>query len=141
MRKPKTSHRSLVSLKLPRAPSALAAFATHVVTCLTGNALFPSPVPTLAAVTQAIHDLTTPTNAAVSRIKGTATTRDEKQTSLVALMQLLGAHVQSVADSNVENGASIIESAGLAVRKTPAHAPRVFDAQPGPTSGTVKLVA
>jgi hypothetical protein len=46
-----------------------------------------------------------------------------------------------MADASVENGPSIIQSAGIAVRKTPVRAPRVFDAKPGATSGTVELVA
>jgi len=136
----KTSHRSLVSLKLPKAPVSLAAFCTGVVTNMSGNPLFPAPVPTLAEVTQAINDLTAAEPAAQSRVKGAVTTRNEKQTALVATMQKLKAYVQGVADANVENGASIIEKAGLGVRKAPARPPRVFEATPGAVSGSVKLV-
>ena len=46
-----------------------------------------------------------------------------------------------MADANVENGASIIASAGLAVKKAPAHKPRVFTAKPGAVSGSAQLVA
>jgi hypothetical protein len=141
MSTPKTSHRSIVSLKLPRAPTLLTAFATGVVKSMTGNPLFPSPVPTLAAVTQATSELTAAEPAALSRIKGAVTTRNEKRTTLVALLLQLKAYVQAVADANVENGASIIQSAGLGVRKTTARKPRVFDALPGAVSGTVTLVA
>ena len=137
----KTSHRSIVSLKLPKAPIALAAFAIGVVKSMTGNPLFPAPVPTLAAVTQAINDLQTAEPAAQSRIKGAVTTRNEKLTALVAILQQLKAYIQAMADANVENGASIIESAGVAVKKAPVRAPRVFAATPGPVSGSVKLVA
>jgi len=141
MSTPKTSHRSIVSLKLPRAPTALTAFATGIVKAMTGNPLFPAPVPTLAAVTQAIGDLTAAEPAALSRIKGAVTTRNEKLTALVAILQQLKAYVQATADANVENGASIIESAGIGVRKTPVRTPRVFAAAPGAVSGSVKLVA
>jgi hypothetical protein len=41
----------------------------------------------------------------------------------------------------VENGASIIQGAGMAVKKIPVHTPRVFEATPGAVSGSVKLVA
>ncbi|HEX8794579.1 MAG TPA: fibronectin type III domain-containing protein, partial [Polyangiaceae bacterium] len=51
------------------------------------------------------------------------------------------AYVQSVADATPENGASIIESSGLAVRKSPTHAARAFTAKAGAVSGTVKLYA
>jgi hypothetical protein len=137
----KTSHRSLAALKLPKQPVALVAYATGVVKAMTGNPQFPAPVPPLATVTQAINELQTAETAAQSRIKGAVTTRNEKHTALVAILQQLRAHIQAVADANVENGASIIESAGVAVRKVPVRAPRVFDATPGPVSGTVKLVA
>jgi len=120
---------------------SLAAFAIGIVKAMTGNPLFPAPVPTLAAVTAAIGDLTAAEPAAQSRIKGAVTTRNEKITVLVALLLQLKAYVQALADANVENGASIIESAGLGVRKAAAHQPRVFDALPGAVSGTVKLVA
>jgi hypothetical protein len=109
MSTPKTSHRSIVSLKLPRAPTALTAFATGIVKAMTGNPLFPAPVPTLAAVTQAIGDLTAAEPAALSRIKGAVTTRNEKLTALVAILQQLKAYVQATADANVENGASALE--------------------------------
>jgi hypothetical protein len=141
MATPKTSHRSLIALNLPRAASTLAAFSNHVVTCMTGNSLFPSPLPTLAVVTQAINDLLSANTASLTHAKGTATTRNEKVTALVVLLQQLRAYVQAAADANVENGASIIESAGFSVRKTAVRAPRVFDAKPGLTSGTAKLVA
>jgi hypothetical protein len=137
----KTSHRSIVSLKLPRSPTALTAFGTGVVKAMTGNPLFPAPVPTLAAVTAAIGDLTAAEPAAQSRIKGAVTTRNEKSTVLGSLLLQLKAYVQATADANVENGASIIESAGLGVRKTAARKPRVFEALPGAVSGSVKLVA
>jgi len=60
---------------------------------------------------------------------------------LVALLEQVRAYVQSIADATPENGTSIIESAGLAVRKTPTHAARTFTAKAGAVSGTVKLYA
>jgi hypothetical protein len=141
MSSPKTSHRSIVSLKLPRAATALTAFATGVVKAMTGNPQFPSSVPALATVTQAINDLTAAETAALSRVKGAVTTRNEKRTALAALLLQLKAYVQAVADANVENGASIIQSAGLGVRKPTARKPRVFEALPGTVSGMVKLLA
>ena len=96
----KTSHRSIVSLKLPRSPTALTAFGTGVVKAMTGNPLFPAPVPTLAAVTAAIGDLTAAEPAAQSRIKGAVTTRNEKSTVLGSLLLQLKAYVQATADAD-----------------------------------------
>jgi hypothetical protein len=49
--------------------------------------------------------------------------------------------VQSIADQNAENAPAIIQSAGIAVKKTAARRPRVFAALAGAVSGTVKIVA
>ena len=120
---------------------ALAAFSIGIVKAVTGNPMFPAPLPTMAAVNQAITELTTAETAAQSRHKGAVTTRNEKVTALAALLQQLKAYVQAVADANVENGASIIESAGMGVRKAAVRKARTFEALPGAVSGSVKLVA
>ena len=56
-------------------------------------------------------------------------------------LQQLKSYVQNIVDANVENGASIIASAGFAVRKSATRVPRVFAAKPGKVSGTAALVA
>jgi hypothetical protein len=74
------------------------------------------------------------------------TTTDTKQdqatdsTDLTLLQQLRG-YVQAVADATPENGATLIQSAGFAVRRIPQRAARVFAAKQGPVSGSVKLTA
>jgi hypothetical protein len=99
------------------------------------------PVPTLAEITSAINDLQTAETAALARTKGAVATRNEKRTALVRLLEQLKGNVQTAADANVENGASIIQSAGMALRKPTVRAPRVFAAKPGALSGTAQLVA
>ena len=49
--------------------------------------------------------------------------------------------MQAIADATPENGATIIQSAGIAVRKVPLRATRVFGAKPGLVSGSAKLTA
>src|SRR5450631_1391466 len=100
----KTNHRSLATLKLPKAAAALITFAQQIVTAMTGNAFFPSPVPALALVTAAIAALQLAEAAALARTKGAVTTRDERRTALVQLLQQLKAYVQAIADQQVENG-------------------------------------
>jgi hypothetical protein len=136
-----STHRSIVSLKLPRACPGLITYAQGIVTAMTGNPNFPTPVPPLSTVQQAIAALQTAETAALSRAKGAATVRNEKKQALVVLLQQLKATVQAAADANLESGASIIESAGVAVRKATIHAPRVFTAKPGAVSGSAKLIA
>jgi hypothetical protein len=136
----KKSTRSIVSLSLPKVVPALITYAEQIVKSMTNNPSFPTPSPTLASISQAIADLTSAEAAALSRAKGTALTRDDKRAALVKLLELLKAYVQSVADANDETAATVIQSAGLAVRKTPVRKPRVFSAKEGATSGSVKIV-
>lgn len=58
-------------------------------------------------------------------------------------MAELKAYVQKVADADMENGAALIQSAGMNVKKTAVRPPRVFAITqgPGPVSGTVRVVA
>jgi hypothetical protein len=137
----KTDHRSIVVLKLPTRAQALVTYGQNIVTCMTGNASFPTPVPSLATVTAAITDLQNAEAATLARTKGSVLTRNEKRTALVAVLQQVKGYIQTTADANLENGASIIASAGVDVRKTVVHSPRVFGAKPGAVTGTAKVFA
>jgi len=52
-----TEHRSIASLELPKPASKLITYATGIVTSMTNNPSFPTPVPALATVTGAIAAL------------------------------------------------------------------------------------
>ena len=134
-------HRSLAVLSLPKRINVLITYADNVVTRMTGNAYFPSPSPALAAVSAAIADLQNSETATLTRIKGAAATRNAKRAVLVSMLQQLRMYVQTVVDVNEENGPAIIQSSGMAVKKTATRAPRVFAALAGANSGMVKLVA
>ena len=112
----KTNHRSIAALKLPTAIMALIAYADAIVKAMTGNAAFTSPLPTLAVVSAAIANLLEAQTIAL-RTRGGTVDRDEKKVALVALLHQLKAYVQSIADANLENGASIITGASMVVRK------------------------
>jgi hypothetical protein len=137
----KSTHRTLASLKLPTKSAALTAYAQQIVTAMTGNPAFPSPTPTLATLTAATSEFQAAESATLTRTKGAAATRNEKRTALIQLLEQLRTYVQTQADASVENGPSIVLGAGMAVRKTPVHDPRVFAAKSGAVSGSVNLVA
>jgi hypothetical protein len=138
----KQAHKPIVSLKLPTPVAMLIAYGRTVVTKMTGNPYFPSPTPSLAQLTASIDGLATAETAALGRAKGAATTRNERKAALVTELKQLKAYVQSVADAApAENAASIIESAGLVVRKTATRHARTFTATAGPVSGTATLRA
>ena len=118
-----TVRRAIASLRLPTKVPALITYAQGIVKGMTGNGSFPTPSPTLAAVSAAINDLQTAETAALARTKGAVATRNEKRVALVALLEQLRSYIQSTADATIKNGASIIQSAGITVRKTPVRAP------------------
>jgi hypothetical protein len=135
----KSVRRPTITLALPTSVPALITYARGVVSRMTGNPSFPSPTPTLAAITAAIGDLQTAEIAALSRTKGAVASRDEMRTVLVGALQHLRAHIQSVADADPSKAASVIESAGVAVRKTATRGARAFAAKPGPVAGVAKI--
>ena len=141
MSQSKSVHRSLAILKLPRPVPAFITFAQSVVTAMTNNTYFSSPTPPLSTVSAAITALQSAEAAALSRLKGAVTARNDKKAVLVALLQTLRTYVQDTADADAENSAAIIQSAGLPVKKVPAHKTRVFVAEQGPLTGSVKIVA
>ena len=136
----KQASRPLVSLRLPRAIPALISTAKQMVQSMTSNPSFPNPSPPIATVTAAISALESAQSAAQARTHGAVTLRDEKRTALVSLLEQLKTYVQTAADGNLEAAASIIESAGVNVRRATARAKRVFSAKQGTPSGTVKVV-
>ena len=137
----KTTRPALAALKLPTSTAALIAFGQGVVTGMTANKAFPTPTPPLATVAASIDALISAENNAATKVKGAATARNVAKNALILQLKQLGGYVQSVADGDVENSATIIESARMSVRKVPARPARVFSAEPGPTTGTAKLVA
>jgi hypothetical protein len=138
----KTSvHRVLVALAMPRPVPAFVVYARNVVERITGNAYFPTPVPTPAAIAKAVDDLQVAETAVLTRVKGAVPVRNQKRAALVALLERLRGYVQTVADADPANAAAIAVSSGLAVRKTTPRKPHVFAARPGPLTGTAKLVA
>jgi hypothetical protein len=137
----KSTHRATVTLSLPKSVPALIVYAQGVVKRMTGNASFPNPTPALGALALAIDELRLAETAALARTKGAIATRNEKRTALVSLLQQTRAHIQATADADTSNAASIIESAGVAVRKTPTRRARAFVAKPGPVSGAATVVA
>jgi hypothetical protein len=134
-------HRANVSLKMPAKVADFIAYATGVAHAMTNNPAFPTPVPALSALSAAVSDLQAAETLALTRAKGTATARNDKRAVVVSLLRQLGGYVQAIADGTPENGATIIQSAGIPVRKVTVRATRVFGAKAGPVTGSAKLTA
>jgi hypothetical protein len=133
------AHRSIAVFHLPKQVPVLITFAQAIVTAMTGNKFFPTPVPSLAQITQAIADLVTAQTAAQSRTHGAVVVRNEKRLALVTELEQLKSYVQNIADADREQASGIIQSASLSVRKVPVRARATFTAKPGPASGSVLL--
>jgi hypothetical protein len=118
--------------------------AQQIVAAMTGNSNFPTPNPTLAAVTTAVNDLqTADADAQAARREARHLTgeRDRKEDKLIQLITQLGAHVESVAGDDEAK----IMSAGLEMRSdrttdtSEATAPETLTATTGNHEGEVEL--
>jgi hypothetical protein len=136
-----TTPRTIATLDLPLKVGALINLAQTIVIAVTNNPHIPNPTPPIAALTAAIAALVAAENAALTRVKGAVVQRNAARKSHVQLLELLRANVQSLADADPDNALTIIESAGIGVRKPTVRKPRVFAATQGTVSGSAKLVA
>ena len=137
---PKTQ-RSIAILALAKSVPALITQAKGIVTAVTNNPNIPNPQPPPATITTSVNDLESAEMVAATRVRGAVATRNEKRAVLVSQLDQLKAGVQKEADANPEKAGSIIQSAGMTVRKTPNRRKHGFGAVPGPISGSVKLTS
>ncbi|HEY3820369.1 MAG TPA: hypothetical protein VGL81_24560 [Polyangiaceae bacterium] len=136
----KRPRRILAVLKLPGSNvPGLLMIADGIVSKMTGNAFFPAPRPPLATVSSAIAELSQAQVETLSRTTGTVAVRARKRVVLVNLLEELRSYVQATADASREQAASIIESAGMSVKRPRTVYPRVFRAKDGHVSGEVNL--
>lgn len=118
--------------------------ARQIITALTGNASFPTPKPTLAAVTTITDDLET---AQQEQLAGKTTAvlktiaRDEKEDLFDSTFVQLAAYVESIAGDNER----LIKSAGMDTRapagpsNAPPDAPQFLHITGGDADGEIDL--
>jgi hypothetical protein len=133
--------RAIISLAIPAKIPDVILYSNNIVLKMTNNPNFAAPTPALALLVAGVNDLHTAETAALSRAKGAATVRNDKRAALVSLLSQLRGYVQSVADATPENGAAIIESAGLGVRKVVLRGKRAFAAKQGPVASSAIVTA
>ena len=130
-----------VSLGLPKSGPAYVTGAYYIVECMDGNTWFPAPVPSLADVKSATDALRDAEATALYAGGASKAARDDRWRELKALMQLLRAYVEGVANSNLEHAEAIVKSAGMAVVVTKREDKRVLSVRQGRVSGLLILVA
>jgi hypothetical protein len=109
--------------------------ARHMVTAMTGNSSFTTPVPALASVTTAINTLETAYNAAQGAGPLQTATMRDKEAILDNLLSQLVNYVE-VAANGVE---AVILSAGIDVKSKGGRSAATFTADDGEHSGEVVL--
>jgi hypothetical protein len=97
----------------------LAAKAEFIVERMSGNAAFPSPLPSLDDITDAVKQLRTATTNALDGGKTATAIRNARHRELRQLLNQLAGHVASVAEGNE----LAILSSGFSVRKRSTPAP------------------
>jgi hypothetical protein len=90
----------------------------------------------VAAALADLHDAEVVTR---TRGPGTVELRNAKRVVLVGLLMRLKAYVQGVADEDPDAAVSLIEGAGMHVKKTTAPGKPVFEVRPGAVSGSVRM--
>lgn len=130
---------NLAQLSIP----AKIELAQSIVTDMTGNAAFTTPVPPLAAVTAAANVLAEKAQEArTARLAAVTATaeQDDAAVKLDGLLTQLGNYVETIANGNKDT----IRSAGMSVRAEPTRAtalpaPVIRKAEVGGQSGSVEL--
>jgi hypothetical protein len=136
------SARAIAVLKLSPRVKNVITFAQSVATAMTNNPNFPSPTLPIATFSAHITDLNTAETAVLSRVKGAVETRDAKLAIVHADLEVQKTYVQGVADAaNPSNAASIIESAGMTLRKVTLHNKAALAVKQLSVSGSVQLLA
>ncbi len=132
-------------LKMPRSLSDKLLKAMGIQAALTNNANFPLPWPNdIASLTKLDADIKAFNDAQVqvqTGLIGTAATRDAKLFVLMTDLRGILGFVQTIADKKTANAQSIIESAGLAVKRINLRGKMQNNAFNTEIFGTVMLTA
>jgi hypothetical protein len=129
-------------LKLAKRINDVVAFAQHVVLSMEGNPDLPEPTLPLSTLQSDIDSLARAQAAVLSRTQGSTSARDACLDRVRWDLQRLRSYVQTVANGlDATEGARVIASSGLAVKRRGVHPKQATAALAGPVSGAVRLTA
>ncbi len=114
-------------------------FSKHVVTSMTGNAYFTTPLPTLASMNASIASLEAAILAAKPSTPTATADKHDKKKLLYEAMTQLAAYVVATANLTPSNAVTIITSAGLLVKAAPKPRPAGFRLKVMAVPGEVSL--
>ena len=136
-----TVQRCLAILALPTKDLDLIQYFKSIGTAMTGNAYFPTPSVPILTFLANVTTYETAQLAAEKRGKGTVVARNAARAVAVQNAQQLRSYVQGISDGNMENGAVIIQSAGMKVKKVVVRQKRTMQVKQGDVTGMVILLA
>ncbi|HXC04094.1 MAG TPA: fibronectin type III domain-containing protein [Bacteroidia bacterium] len=100
--------------------------AKHYVQSMTGNTNFPAPTPALSVISAQIAALEAAVAIAQTRVRGSVGKMNTERKALTTLLLNLASYVQTIANADPENSGSIINSAGMDVKKPSQRASKTF---------------
>jgi hypothetical protein len=120
-------------------PAQVIANSEHYVLCMTGNAHFPSPSPTLAAVSAQTTVLQNAYTLSLQRTKGSVSAMHVQLDALKLLLKSLVSYVEGIANADPVNAVEIAQSSGIPEKKAAVHTPKTFSVKLGKVKGSVML--
>jgi hypothetical protein len=129
-----------VVLGLPRGPHPDVVIATATIITAVG-ANFPNAAAQVAEATVAEAAYAKAVTDAKNRVPGAVKVRRDAKVALLKKLEPLRAVVQLAVDAQLDQAATVAESAKMKLRKVATHAKADFAADDGPGTGQVHLVA
>jgi hypothetical protein len=114
-------------------------YAQFVLSQMMQNPLFESPPIPFAKIEADLAALEAAEVYTLTRHPASVATRNELFSVVWNALQTLRDYVQAVADAHRSNAASIVESAGMNVKRSSGHGRATFKARKGPNPGSVVL--
>jgi hypothetical protein len=113
--------------------------ARSIVDAMMGNERFPTPSPTLEAITGQAKNLEDAALAADGGDLESRANMHAQEELLDFSMKALGAYVENVANLDPLNAETIVHSANMSIKSRPVRAPKEFDVKATQVPGQVKL--
>lgn len=131
-------HRVEAVMRFKDVKGGLVVYSSLILQKMSGNAYFPNAVPPLSELATATDELREAEASAEIGGPADTTIRDGKKGDLIALLKLLCAWVEYIANKSPEAAIAMIESSGFDVkRSTHPGAKDLIRVVEGPVSGTV----
>src|ERR1700751_2340930 len=128
-----TNRRVIGTLKFPASVPAFIIYVRGIILKLTGNANLPLPYPTgvssIATCTTNVNALETAEALVQTHAPGSAAARDVAHELCKKDMRSIRGMVQQLADNNLPNAATIIDSAGFGIKANSIRRSIVFEAK------------